>query len=445
MLGSHGIALAVMLPATIVAGMTLPLFTHVMMRTGSGEAAIGRIYAANTVGAIAGVLFAMHVGLPLLGLKNTIGVGALLDAGVGAALVLAVPRENRRSVLTLNALPALIVVVAFLATIDIPKLLLSSGVYRTGLLEPPVKTEVIYYRDGKTATIAVLNSDQAGVRSITTNGKPDAAISNNPRLPPALDERTMVMQAAFALAYKPELRTAAAIGLGSGLTVHALLADPALERLETVEIEPAVIEGARLFGERVQRTFTDPRSHIFIEDAKAFFSQRHRQYDVIVSEPSNPWVSGVSNLFSKEFYSRIRNYITDDGLLIQWIHFYEFNDDLVISILKALDANFADYVVYNLGNGDGIIVARKTGTLAEPNWDGIWVGAMGVEMKGTGYRGPAEIMAGQVGTRATLAPLLARNEAPANSDYYPYVDLNAVRARFKGETSSFGNTKRPAS
>ena len=84
---SHGIALLVMVPTTFLAGMTLPLFTNVLMRGREGERAIGRVYAANTVGAIAGVLFAVHVGLPLLGLKLLISLGALLDILLGLALL----------------------------------------------------------------------------------------------------------------------------------------------------------------------------------------------------------------------------------------------------------------------------------------------------------------------------------------------------------------------
>jgi hypothetical protein len=183
----------------------------------------------------------------------------------------------------------------------------------------------------------------------------------------------------------------------------------------------------------VYRAFDDPRSHIHIEDAKAFFAQRRHQYDVIVSEPSNPWVSGVAGLFSTEFYDRVRTYIADDGLLVQWIHYYEFNDELMVSILKALEPHFPDYAVYSLGNGDGIIVASRAAMLPRPDFERILVGPLGDAVRRIGYRAPFDIALAQIGTRETLAELVTRSAAPANSDYYPYVDLHAVRARFKGE------------
>ena len=433
MLGSHGIALAVMFPTTFVAGMTLPLFTHVLMREGTGEAAIGRIYAANTVGGIAGVLFAMHVGLPLLGLKFTIGVGALLDVGLGAALLMLLPRADRRLPLLRNAVPALLIVVAVMVTINISKEVLTSGVYRSGAVDAPLGAEVVYYQDGKTATVSVRRDAPPGGQAIATNGKADASVQLNAGLPPTSDEATMVMLAALPVAYKPDLRTAAVIGLGSGLSTHVLLAAPGLSQVDTIEIEPAMVAGARLFGERVHRAFDDPRSHIRIEDAKAFFAQRHQQYDVIVSEPSNPWVSGVAGLFSTEFYGRVRTYLADDGLLVQWIHYYEFNDDLVVSILKALGPHFRDYAVYSIGYGDGIIVASTAKMLPSPDFQRIFSGPMGDEVRRVGYRASFDIALAQIGTRETLAELVNRSAAPANSDYYPYVDLHAVRARFKGE------------
>src|SRR5690606_12826790 len=176
----------------------------------------------------------------------------------------------------------------------------------------------------------------------------------------AVDEITMVMAAAVPLAHKPDARTVANIGLGSGLTTHALLADPLIERVDSIEIESAMVRAARGFGERVARTFADPRSRIHIEDAKTFFSLRNERYDVIVAEPSNPWVSGVASLFSEEFYRTLPRYLTADGIFVQWLQLYEFNDSLALSVLKALSQHFSDYAIYNTDNLNALIVATPT-------------------------------------------------------------------------------------
>ena len=124
------------------------------------------------------------------------------------------------------------------------------------------------------------------------------------------------------------------IGVGSGLTSNALLDSPRVRQLDSVEIEPLMVEAARLgFYPRNRRLFDDPRSRIHIEDAKTYFSLQHGRYDVIVTEPSNPWVSGVASLFSQEFYRRINRYLKPDGLFVQWLQIYETDMSVVASVL----------------------------------------------------------------------------------------------------------------
>ncbi len=129
----------------------------------------------------------------------------------------------------------------------------------------------------------------------------------------------MVLAGALPLLLKPEAREIANIGFGSGLTTHVLLASPNVERVDTVEIEPAMVRGAALFRPLNERAYVDTRSRVHYEDAKTFFASRQRRYDVIVSEPSNPWVSGVAGLFSAEFYRDARKFLREGGLLVQWV------------------------------------------------------------------------------------------------------------------------------
>ena len=120
---------------------------------------------------------------------------------------------------------------------------------------------------------------------IRTNGKSDAAIEMDLNDPPSPDEVTMTLTAALPLAVRPDAQTAAIIGFGSGISTHALLASPQLKRVDTIEIEAAMVEGAQHFRPRNERAYTDPRSHIIIDDAKAFFARSSARYDIIVSAP----------------------------------------------------------------------------------------------------------------------------------------------------------------
>jgi predicted membrane-bound spermidine synthase len=442
MLASHGIALAVMLPATLLAGMTLPLFTHVMMRGGAGEGAIGRVYAANTLGAILGVLLAVHLGLPLLGLKNLIGAGALLDVLLGLGLLLYIGgRQGAGQLLRVLGPPALLglgTTAVVLVAGGLTPQVLASGVYRFGRSSLGEDVTVPFYRDGKTASVAVaLHADN--YQAIITNGKPDAALRLDvrPRSNAFGDEGTMVLAGALPIAYSAQPRAAAVIGIGSGMSTSVLLSDPRLRSVDTVEIEPAMVEGAHLFAPRVSRAFEDPRSHIYIEDAKTFFPLRNQVYGIIIAEPSNPWVSGVASLFSREFYGLIGRYLADDGIFVQWLQLYEFNDELAFSVLKALGEHFDDFVIYTHLNVDAVIVARKRGRLGNPDYGRLYASVAAVDLVAAGFPGPADLILRRTLFKPQVMAQISESIVPANSDFFPYLDQHAGAARIRHQSAHF--------
>lgn len=169
--------------------------------------------------------------------------------------------------------------------------------YRNGHSLIEANDRMRFYRDGKTASVSVIEAPQ-GELIIATNGKPDAAIMLG-KNHPTTDEPTMMLAAALPLSMQDAPRRVGVIGFGSGLTTHTLLGDPRLEQVDTIEIEEAMVQGARLFGSRVARAYNDPRSRIVIDDAKAYFSGQKSRYDIIISEPSVSAISGVGALFFK--------------------------------------------------------------------------------------------------------------------------------------------------
>lgn len=434
-LGSQLIAMLVMLPATFTAGMTLPLFTYTLIKVGEGERSIGRVYSANTVGAILGVLLAVHLLLPLVGLKGLIGAGAMLDVAVGVALLLLAGPKLVKIELPLSAGLAGVFLVAVLSEVQFDPLLLSSGVYRYGQTAPMPNTESLFYRDGKTASVSVRQIDR-DLTIISTNGKPDASINITGKQESA-DEITMTMAAATPLALHPDAKSAAVIGFGSGMTTNTLLGAHSLESVDTIEIEPQMVEGARHFGPFVERAFIDPRSHIHIEDAKSYFSTHNKQYDIIVSEPSNPWVSGVASLFTDEFYQHIQNHLKPDGLFVQWLQLYEINQDLVSSVFKALGKNFPHYVIYLTVNEDILIIASQEGKLGQLNdWIFREPGLL-KSLSRVGLNSLADLRIRRIGSNELLQPLFDASYVPMNSDYYPYLSHQAPKARFLKETAKF--------
>lgn len=433
------VSVLLMAPAAFFAGMTLPLFTLALLRAGGGEAAIGRIYAANTIGAIAGVFAAVHFLVPVLGLKLAMIAAAAGDLVLGLILLrrrtTTVRGADRPYLAALVTCSTALAITLLAAKFD--PAAMAGGVYRnaTARLSENRGQKVVYYRDGKTASIAIRDSS-SGLRSITTNGKVDAGINMPEGAAPAPDEITMVMAGALPLLHHPAAHSAAVIGFGSGLSTHTLLGDPRLERVDTIEIEPAMIEGARLFGRHVERAYKDPRSHLHIEDARTYFAANRSRYDIIMSEPSNPWVSGVASLFSREFYEFVPHHLAPGGLFIQWVQLYEINDELVASVANALSERFADYRLYLAYDNDMLIVASVDGPVPDVAPDAAFPEVMRPELARLGISTPVEVLAHQIGDKHSLTPLFQAASQRVNSDYYPMLSLNGPRARFTNQVAS---------
>lgn len=428
-LSSTLISLMIMLPATFCAGMTLPLITYRLLHSREGERALGRVYAVNTLGGIAGVVIAVHLLLEGLGVQRALIAAAAIDVSLGVALLVwaSGPRVRRASLR--GAVPAAVLALAAIAvTFHIDPRSFSSGVFRTGAARVSPSAGVLFHRDGKTATVTVL--EENGVRGIRTNGKPDASLSIDAKAPPILDEVTMTLLGVLPLGHQPDARTAAVIGFGSGMSTSILLASPNLKRVDTVEIEPAMVEGARFFRPVVDPAFTDPRSHIVIDDAKSYFARGRERYDIIVSEPSNPWVSGVASLFTEEFYARLAGYLNEGGVLSQWLHTYEMDATTLASIFAAVSKTFPDFVVYTAIDSDIVLVARKGGAPGRFDPRVLQYPALKPMLDKLKMTDPEVVQRRNLGSSGILAPLFSRFAIGPNSDYYPIVEQRASKTRF---------------
>jgi spermidine synthase len=430
-LGSATVALLVMFPAAFFAGMTLPLFTMSLLRRGYGEKSIGRIYAANTLGAIVGVVLAMHVLIPLLGLRLAVTLAALVDVVLGLVLLRAFSAAFKPK-LYFGALSAVLVVasLSLLYGAADPRAL-ASGVFRHGRSELAEGTNVKFLRDGKTATVAVFN--QGTVATIATNGKPDASIEMSDHESPTSDEYTMVMAASLPLALHPAPERVAVIGWGSGLSTHTLLGSKMPKVVDTIEIEPSMYAGAEGFGNRVLRAYLDPRSQLRVDDARTFFSAGKKKYDVIVSEPSNPWVSGVSSLFTRQFYRFLTNHLEQDGMLIQWIQTYELNDPLFYTMVAALIEEYPYVEAYLTNTADVIFVAAH---VPIRDFDASQLQDPGLlkDLKRLGLETASDHEVRRFANREVLAGLVELYGAPVHTDFHPTVALGAPKSRYKAET-----------
>ncbi|WP_374658645.1 fused MFS/spermidine synthase [Inhella sp.] len=430
------IALLVMAPAAFCAGMTLPLFTTALLRKGAGEAVIGRVYAANTLGAIFGVVAVVHGLIPLMGITLSVVAAATLDVLIGLFLLRGL--EPHRWTLPAGVVAAASAIVAGLVLrFGMPSALQqASGVYRTGVADESRLGSLQYFRDGSTATVAVrMTDDHTAV--ISTNGKPDAGLRDS-QSPPTPDEVTMMMLGIAPLAWHAEPVDVAVIGWGAGMSTHALLGSPTVRQVDTIEIERAMWEGAKALHPINARAYDDPRSVLHIEDARTFFARHDGLYDVIVSEPSNPWVSGVASLFTKEFYARARSKLRPDGLLVQWIHAYEMSDALLAQMVAALLLEFPHSELLLTNNNDYIILGRTHRPVEWNNVqaDRLWQSqALAQELRRVGLHSLEDLRVRRIGGSAMLRTFVRQHGVEPHSDFFPTVALEAPRARFKGQSA----------
>jgi len=416
----YGLSLFLMFPTTFVAGMTLPIITFFLMNLTRNEKQVGAVYGYNTIGAILGAVAGGLILLPVLQLKMTIATGAIIDIGIGL-LLLALFRTSRVKLGAALASAVLVLLPLFVVSFD-PNLIAAGYYRRTAFVMPDEKVTV---RDGRTATISL--HEVGDIKLIKTNGKTDAAIGGTK------GEDTQNALAFLPMSMIDRPYSAAVIGMGSGMTAHYLLGDPLLQELDLIEIEEEVYNLARMMMPNNHRVYEDPRANLIVDDARTFFSTSRKRYDVIISEPSNPWVSGVSSLFSQEFYQHSVHFLKDDGILVQWMHLPEFNTRLMLTIIKSLNTVFPHVKVYHspYRENDVLLVASRQPFSADkyPRF----YNAAGISRDFRQMRKPFGYYSirNYIASIDTLRPL--SDPSPANSDYVPMIDAGAEKAFYLRE------------
>jgi spermidine synthase len=359
-----------LLPMTCALGAAFP-FALGAASAGEGTVArdTARVYAWNTFGAIAGSVVGGFALLPLVGLHNTFRLAAI--AGLATALVvwtLELRRQPpaRRSV----AIAAALLAVGVASTVLLPSWdlsLLASGAYKyapyleVADLETDLRTwRQAYYKDGAAATVSV--RELAGMRSLVIDGKADASNMG--------DMLTQRLLGLLPVLLHPDPEEICVIGLGSGVTVGSALARGTVQRADVVEISPEVVRASRFFERENRHALDAPGVHLIVGDGRSHLLLTRRRYDVIVSEPSNPWMAGIAALFTKEFFEAARARLKPDGLVCQWAHTYDMSDADLRSIVQTFTSVFPQTTMWLVGQGDLLLIGTN-GQAIEPGLDGL--------------------------------------------------------------------------
>jgi spermidine synthase len=346
------------LPVAIIFGFNFPMVVVLLdrsARTNSGKSAtVGSAYAANTVGAIVGSLLTGFWLVPRLGSFRVIAVAAAANLLLALALTL---RSSGRRVLPM-AVNLLCLLVAFVVgsssfLYNRALLNLSAVLYGNSfqghltLGELAATNDLVFAEDGVNDSVAVFRSDN--YVALRINGKVDASTG---------DARTQLLLGHLGAAFPPAPRRVLVIGFGSGMTASAVARYPDIESIDCVEIEPAVLRAAPFLEGLNRNVLSDPRVHVIFDDARNFLLTSHQKYDLIISEPSNPWIAGIATLFTDEYYAAVRRQLAPGGKFVQWLQAYALAPADLRMIFATLSPHFADVTLWRGAEPDLLLLGR---------------------------------------------------------------------------------------
>jgi len=346
------------LPIAIVFGFNFPAVVILIARTGgdnsSESATVGKAYAANTLGAIVGSLLTGFFLVSWIGNFRVVAFTAAVNLLLAVVLEL---RSSRRSILTLatNAICLLAAILVGASSFFYSKSLMSLSALLYGnsyqgrltLSEIAETNDLVFAADGVNDSISVLRSDN--YVALRVNGKTDASTG---------DARTQLLLGHLGGALHPSPRRVLIVGFGSGMTASAVARYPDVERIDCVEIEPAVIRAAPLLEKLNRGVLNDPRLHVIFDDARSFLLTSREKYDLIVSEPSNPWIAGIATLFTAEYYTAVRKRLAPGGMFVQWVQSYSLAPADLRLIIGTLAPHFTEVTLWRAEGPDLLLLGR---------------------------------------------------------------------------------------
>jgi spermidine synthase len=371
------VAAVVLIPA-VGMGMTFPLLTDLIATTGEARGAdVGRAYLLNTAGSILGAVLTGFVLVTVLGSDATLRLGVAVNVLAALALAVAVSRgvaegsaQQRQLQLrvlggAILATAGLVAVIAApgrgLRTIDLGPTIYGrermTAAERAGFLSH-MGARPLRLIEGRNSTVSVWESPVG--RALKVNGKVDASDYG--------DMDTQLMLGLAPVAAHPHPHTALAIGFGSGVTTAVLAAVPGMDRVRVVELEPAVLELAPFFRSVNQDVLARPNVRAIADDARSALQLTDDHFDVIVSEPSNPWVAGVATLYTPDFYRIVRGRLTVGGVFCQWVQLYQLPLAVVAGIVRNVREVFPHVSVWSAGNYDLMVLGSAHPLVSDTAW-----------------------------------------------------------------------------
>lgn len=357
------ISVIVVFPAAVVSGYQFPVLIALY---GEGRknvgADVGRTYVANTAGSITGSLAGGFGLLPGLSAPGCWKLVILLLAATAALALVLDARLRRREALRTIAVGGTIAILAIvcLSARGPTSTWRHSGIganrasaadlSKEGLaeFEQHYNSTVKWSVDGLESSVAL---DQGRGYAFIVNGKSDGHVIG--------DRATQVMSGLLGALVQGNTKNTLIVGLGTGSTAGWLAAVPSVERVDVVELEPAILRVARDCKDVNQDVLANPKVHIKLGDAREALLTSRASYDLVFSEPSNPYRAGISSLYTLEYYQAVTRRLSDDGALVQWIQSYDVDPFTVGTAIVTLRQVFPSLTLWQTEHGDLLLVGQK--------------------------------------------------------------------------------------
>jgi spermidine synthase len=378
--GKALIASTLILPLAIAAGLGLPvLIGSWIHHIGSIGRNIGRAYLVNTVGTIFGSLCVGFWLIDHVGTRGTLITVAATSAALAVAGAISQADGKARFTL-LSAGALLLLAIPFAPSWPVAIFINSDTDGSHTIATTPIDVEdqlratpnrILFFDEGRNATIAVTETPSA--RSLLVNAHPDGSDTD-------ADMATQVMLGAIPLTLHPQPEEVLVIGFGTGVSAYAAAQLESVQRIDAIEIEPGVLAASPWFHHVNGAVEEDPRVQIHLTDARGFVATTEHRYDVVISEPSNPWRIGVANLYTEEFFSSVDARLKDGGVLAQWMHLYSIRESEFKMVLATMSLVFDELQVWWLDAGNVVILGsgqpiRWSAERAAQTLDGTFRGA----------------------------------------------------------------------
>lgn len=408
------LCVGLMLLPTLAMGLTFPLVTQLYTdRLSSLGRRLGEVYAANTCGAIAGSFLGGFVLIPGIGAQRALIGAVVLNLVVG--IVLAVAGKVRRPLVAAIAVLSVGAVVMSPAW-DPVELSAGAGIYAKAenfLFKPA------FYKDGLSATVTVgYNGPHSPYLKV--NGKTDASLG-------AQDMAHQVLLGLLPVALHPNPKNVAVVGLGSGVSTAVLAAADSVEKIHCSELEPAIVEVQNYFAPYNEHVLDNPKLEVHVTDGRTFVMGSPDRFDLIVSQPSNPWIAGIGNLYTEDFYRACQERLEPGGVMCQWFHLYSISEYDLELVLSTFFSVFPEGLIFQTGPGDILLLGSEHElTVDRERLEELWVDEdLARWLQSIGMVEPNYLLGSFVATRDQVIASGVASMTTLNTDDRPLLEFQA--------------------